>query len=231
MGLLRWNRFSKKDPRKFGWNFKSPDSKQFCSFWKRAPRTNKWNSSRPETCLLKRQQLLPSRCYMRELIEKCCPQEFGLYMISANIAKVTKDGYTDLLLPSATHDLTWENAWWQLHVLYILVGWPNYKSTSLENVFSRLYLIHFTELYVWICPMIFIRTPVPWASLDILFHGLYFTWYSIQMEFTWHDMQWIYLSWYSITFTGDYFPWALLLIVFNGLTWDTPPVEFYLRLP
>ena len=92
MGILRWNRFSKKDPRKFGWNIKSPDSKQFCSFWKRAPRTNKWNSSRPETCLLKRQQLLPSRCYMRELIEKCCPQEIGLYMISANIAKVTKDG-------------------------------------------------------------------------------------------------------------------------------------------
>ena len=84
--------FSKHDPQKFVWNIKTPDSKQFCSFWKRAPRTNKWNSSRPETCLLKRQQLLPSRCYMRELIEKCCPQEFGLYMISANIAKVTKDG-------------------------------------------------------------------------------------------------------------------------------------------
>ena len=130
------------------------------------------------------------------------------------------------MLPSATHDLTWENAWWQLHVLYILVGWSNYKSTSLENVFSRLYLIHFTELYVWICPMILIRTSVPWTSLDILFHGLCFTWYSIQMEFTWHDMQWIYLSWYSITFTGDCFPWALLLIVFNGLTWDTPQLNF-----
>ena len=102
----------------------------------------------------------------------------------------------------------------------------NCKSTSLENVFSRLYLIHFTELYVWICPMILIRTSVPWTSLDILFHGLCFTWYSIQMEFTWHDMQWIYLSWYSITFTGDCFPWALLLIVFNGLTWDTPQLNF-----
>ena len=39
-------------------------------------------------------------------------------------------------------------------------------------------------------------------------------------------MQWIYLSWYSITFTGDCFPWALLLIVFNGLTWDTPQLNF-----
>ena len=103
----------------------------------------------------------------------------------------------------------------------MLVGWSNYKSTSLENVFSRLYLIHFTGYVQWL-----IRTSVPWTSLDILFHGLYFTWYSIQMEITWHDMQWIYLSWYSITFTGDYFPWALLLIVFNGLTWDTPQLNF-----
>ena len=110
--------------------------------------------------------------------------------------------------------------------IYLSADLYNCKSTSLENVFSRLYLIHFTELYVWICPMILIRTSVPWTSLDILFHGLCFTWYSIQMEFTWHDMQWIYLSWYSITFTGDCFPWALLLIVFNGLTWDTPQLNF-----
>ena len=135
------------------------------------------------------------------------------------------------MLPTAKHYLTWENAWWQLHVLYILVGWSNYKSTSLENVFSRLYLIHFTELYVWICPMILIRTSVPWTSLDILFHGLYFTWYSTQMEFTWHDMQWFLPQ---LIFNNLYARLLSVGFTFDGLQWTYlrhTSVQFYLRLP
>ena len=119
------------------------------------------------------------------------------------------------------------------HVLYILVGWSNYNSTSLENVFSWLYLIHFTELYVWICPMIFYPNfssmdftwrSFLWTLLYLSLLDIQFKW--IQMEFTWHDIDEFYLSWYSITFTGDCFLWALLFIVFGGLTWDTPQLNF-----
>ena len=171
MGILRWNQFSKKDPRKFGWNIKSPDSKQFCSFWKRAPRTNKWNSSRPETCLqdvtcvnsFEKMFVHKNLGYMLYQQTKLKSQRMDKRTCCCQVLRMT-------LLEKMLHDN-------YMCFIYLSADLYNCKSTSLENVFSRLYLIHFTELCVWICPMIFIRTPVPWASLDILSHGLYFTWY------------------------------------------------------
>ena len=106
---------------------------------------------------------------------------------------------------------------------------------SADLITKALPLRMFSVDFTWSISLNFTSGYVQWFLSELQFHGLHLTFFSmdftlLDIQFKWNLLDMIcndfYLSWYSITFTRDCFPWALLLIVFNGLTWDTPQLNF-----